>query len=204
MLDSAGKLAEDLARLLEIMAAEGIRNAATGISSLVGVTLTPAEAQVRLVPVAQIPILLGGPECEAVGIYQQVVGAFSGQIMIVIPYSRALEMVDRLFDAPAGTTLELGRLERSALAEVGNMTGSFFLTAIADASGLEVRPSPPAVMVDMVGAILDVILAMAPVLGENVLVLAASFLDAGQEVRASFWMIPDRRTLETAAKRIFS
>jgi chemotaxis protein CheC len=62
--------------------------------------------------------------------------------------------------------------------------------------GMETRPTPPAVMVDMVGAILDVIIATAAGIGEHVLMLSATFMQGDREAEASFWVIPDPRVLE--------
>lgn len=188
--------------ILARMANLGIHNAARGMSAMVGENLTVTEPKVTAVPFYEIPSLLGGPETEAVGIYLRVEGSIPGQIMMVIPYQKALELADLTMGEPPGTTTELGPMERSALAELGNLTGSFFLNAIADTAGLAARPSPPAVIVDMVGAIMDIILATADVLSEEVLMVQAKFLRNGRETQADFWLIPDHHTIETIAKQI--
>ncbi len=188
--------------VLAKMANVGIHNAARGMSAMVGETLTVTEPTVTSIPFYEIPTLLGGPETEAVGIYLRVEGSIPGQIMMVIPYPKALELADLIMGEPCGTTTELGAMERSALAELGNLTGSFFLNAIADTVGLAARPSPPAVIVDMVGAIMDIILATAAVLSEEVLMIQAKFLRNGREAQADFWLIPDHHTVERITKQI--
>jgi chemotaxis protein CheC len=192
---------DSLRPLLEVMAGEGVHHAADGLSGMIGHTLDVSQPEVRLVPLADLPMLLGGPESEAVGIYLQATGGMAGQIMLVLPYLKALELVDLLQGEAPGTTQELGRLERSALAEVGNMAGTFFLNSVALLTGVEARPSPPAVMVDMVGAILDIIVAASRGLGEHVLMIQAAFLRDGREVEADFWVIPDQGTLEAFAQQ---
>ncbi len=192
---------EQLRTLLEVMANAGVRNAAQGFSSMVGEALAVTEPKVHLVSIAEIPDLLGGAEMEAVGIYLRAVGDLAGQIMLIIPYNRALEMVDMLLGEPLGTTKEFGALERSALQEMGNLTGTFFLNAIAGLTGLESRPSPPAVMVDMVGAIMDIIVATSGGVSENVLMLQTTFLRDSRSLECNFWMIPDPGTLELFAKK---
>lgn len=182
--------------LLEVMAGEGIQHAVQGLSEMTGQTITVTAPEVSLVALSEIPTLLGGPENEAVGVYLRAEGEMSGQIMLVFPYDRALKLVDLLLDEPEGTTKQLGAYERSALAEVGNLTGSFFLNAVASMLGLEARPTPPAVMVDMVAAILDVIIATAAGVSEHVLMLSSTFMQGGREAEASFWVIPDPRVLE--------
>ena len=116
--------------------------------------------------------------------------------MLIFPYERALKLVDLLIGEPEGTTQLLGSYERSALAEVGNLCGAFFLNAVASLVGMEARPTPPALMVDMVAAILDVIIATAAGVGEHVLMLSTTFMQAGREAEASFWVIPDPQSFK--------
>ncbi len=187
---------EQLRPLLEVMAGEGIRSAVRGLSQMTGQRVTVTQPSVTLVRLSEIADLLGGPENDAVGVYLRAEGQMSGQIMLIFPYEKALQLVDLLLDEPEGTTQQLGAMERSALAEVGNLTGSFFLNAIASMLGLEARPTPPAVMVDMVGAILDVIIATTAMVSEYVLMISATFLQGEREAQASFWVIPDPRVLD--------
>jgi chemotaxis protein CheC len=190
-----------LSALVQDMAQAGMRRAAQGLSSMVGETLTVTEPTIQVVPITQITELIGGPENEAVGIYLRAEHKLSGQIMMIMPYPKALELVDLLMQAPLGTTKNLGSIERSALAELGNLTGSFFINAVADLTGLEGRPSPPAVVVDMVGAILNILLASWDGISENVLLIKTNFLRDGHETQASFWVIPDSAMLQAVSAR---
>jgi chemotaxis protein CheY-P-specific phosphatase CheC len=54
-------------------------------------------------------------------------------------------------------------------------------------------------MVDMVGAILDIIVAMSAGVSETVLVIEAAFLRDDREVEAHFWVIPDNAALQGLA-----
>ncbi len=191
---------DHLHELLRIMAAEGIRNAAAGLSGMVGAEITVTDPHIRLVPMTDIPTLLGGPEEEAVGIYLQAQGDVQGQIMLIMPCDKALELVDMLMEQPLGTTQQLGALERSALAEVGNMTASFFLNAVAKRLHLDIRPSPPAVMVDMVAAILDIVAAISGGVSEHVLLMQGAFMRDGREVEVNFWVLPDPGALAAFAE----
>ncbi len=185
-----------LMSMLNIIANEGINNAARGFSGLLGQKLDVERPGVRLVELKDIPHILGGPENEAIGVYLRAEGDISGQIMLVIPYQKAMDLVDLLLGNPEGTTTQLGSLERSALAEVGNQTGTFFINSLASLTGLSVRPSPPAVMVDMVGAILDIIVATTGGISEHVLLLEAYFKLGDRRVETNFWVIPDESTLK--------
>jgi chemotaxis protein CheC len=106
-----------------------------------------------------------------------------------------MEIADMLLERTPGTTTELGQLERSALAEVGNLTGSFFLNAIAEITGISSHPTPPAVMIDMVGSILDVVIATMGDIGDEVLMFRAMFIRGDRSTKTDFWVLPDMVTL---------
>jgi chemotaxis protein CheC len=201
MTNSGEMFNEKLIAYMQVLANEGLPNAAVGFSNLLGQTMTVTEPVVRIVPFADIPNMFGGPEEEAVGIYLKVEGDMPGQMILVIPYPKALELTALLLDVPMESIHMLGSLERSALGEMGNMTGSFFLNSVAKLTGLSVRPSPPAVMVDMVGAILDVIIATTGDLGSYVLMLQATFVFGDRQTETDFWVIPDSNTLKFFAKK---
>ncbi len=196
MSDPTSQFNNKLYEILEIIAQEGISNAAAGFSTMLGQELFVTKPEVRLVPVSDVPHILGGPENEAVGIYLRSVGEIPAQIMLIMPYTKALELVDLLMGNEPGETTQLGRLERSALAEVGNLTGTFFMNSVAQRTGIDIRPTPPAVMVDMVGAILDIVVATLGGYTEHILMLQATFSLGDREVEAEYWVIPDQLVLE--------
>lgn len=197
MTDPTPQFSSELIKVLQAVAKEGLSSAANGLSTMIGTTLTVKDPCVKMVSVKDIPNALGGPENEAVGIYLKAEGDMSGHFMLVVPYEKALEMVDMLMEQPKGTTEQFGSLERSALAEVGNLTAAFFLNAVASMTGISSRPTPPAVMVDMIGAILDIIVAATGGISDSVLTFQAIFSYADRSVDADFWVIPDPETLNS-------
>ncbi len=190
------ELSPELLQRLQEIISYGFENAARGFAGMVGEKLSVIQPVVRAVPLQEIPILLGGAENDAVGIYLRIEGDMIGQIMLIIPIEKAFSIVDMLMEQAEGTTQKLGQMERSALAEVGNLTGCFFLNAVAEITKYEMRPSPPAVMVDMVGAMLDVIIATMGSIGDEVLMFQATFVFAERETRTDFWIVPDPNTLD--------
>ena len=192
----------ELFTLLQSIAKEGLTNAASGLSTMVGANLRVDNPCVKMISVKEIPESLGGPENEAVGIYLKSEGDLSGHFMLVIPYQKALDLADLLLEVPPGSTVELGSIERSALAEVGNLTTAFFLNAVASLTGVAARPTPPAVIVGMVGAILDIIVAATGGIGEYVLTFQASFICKDRSVQSDFWVIPDPITLHIFLEKL--
>jgi len=180
---------------LRSIASEGVKNAAYGFSGMIGRKVRVGQTKGRFVPILTLPEIVGRPEEEAVGIYLRFEGDMVGQMMMIIPHQKAMELVDLLLDIPAGTTQHLGPMERSSLGELGNLCGSFFLNSIADSFGADFRPSPPAVVVDMVGAILDIVVATSGGVSEQILLVEANFTDGDRCVEADFWVIPDMNTV---------
>jgi chemotaxis protein CheC len=192
---------QDFLEKLKTIAREGVNNAASGFSGMVGRTIQFNYPVARLVPVLSIPQIVGRPEDEAVGIYLRFMGNLAGQIMMIIPHQKALELVDLLMDVPLGTTQHLGQLERSALGELGNLCGSFFLNSMAGKVNADFRPSPPAVMVDMIGAILEIVVLTTGGISEEALLVQANFMDGSRSVDADFWVIPDLNSLQDLIKK---
>lgn len=196
MTQEPRKVDEKLLAKMRVVAARGFSNSAQGLSRMIGQELSVFAPNVDLVPLADIAYILGGPDSDAVGVYLRFAGELSGQIMMVISYQQALEFCDMVLDAPSGTTKEFGRIERSALSEIGNLTGTFFLNAIYEITNLSSLPSPPAVMVDMVGSILDVVIATMGAISDQILMFKAAFQIGERKIQADFWIIPDPITLE--------
>ena len=94
-----------------------------------------------------------------------------------------------------GTTTELGEMETSALGEMGNIIGAFFLNAIADATGLDLRPLPPSVMTDMAGALLDVVTADILMTSDETYLAESTFQVDGREISGVFFVIPSEELL---------
>ena len=192
---------QDLLEMLKSIASEGVNNAADGFSGMVGHKIQVSQPTAKLVPILTIPQIVGRLDDDAVGIYLRFNGQMIGQIMMIVPHAKALELADLLLNVPQGTTKQLGSIERSALGELGNLCGSFFLNSMARIFDLSFKPSPPAVMVDMVGAILDIVVATTGGVGEHALLMQANFIDGARCVDADFWVIPDLNSLNTLIKK---
>jgi len=187
--------------VLNKMAKEGFNHAANGLEGMVGQPLRFHEPKTDLVELLRLPDSLGGLEKEAVGIYLIADGDFRGQIMLILPLEKGFEMADMVLQREPGTTKELNSLERSALAEVGNLTGSFFLSTIERITGLATRPSPPAVIVDMVGAILNIVIAGSAMVSDYAIMFETALEVSGQTTEAKFWVIPDTEVLQRFKER---
>lgn len=180
-----------LSRLV-LQVSAGMENAARGLSGMLGRTITTGTLQAKVVRFSELYTDLGHPETGMVGIYLRMEGDLRGQAILVLSVQSALDMADLLMEEPPGTSTTLGDLECSALGEVGNLTVAYFLNAMSSLTGKDLRPSPPAVMVNMLGAILNVLATTAGMTGDELLIIETVIQDPQDKlVEARFWVIPD-------------
>ena len=177
------------------LVSRGTDNAMAGLSTMVGTDITVTAFSLRRVPVAEISMMFGGPETLAIGIYLEVSGHANGHLMLMYEPKIAIAFVDLIMMQEPGTTRELGEMETSALAEMGNIIGAFFLNALADATGLDLRPSPPTVMTDMAGALLDIVTADILMTADETYLAESTFEVDGREISGVFFVIPSEELL---------
>jgi len=178
---------DEFVNLLTKISKEGIENASKGFSGMLGKELHVKSSTATLVKLIDIS--------KTVAIYLKTEGGIAGQMMLAMPFEKAMGLVDMIMGEPVGTTTTLGQMEKSALQELGNITGTYFLNYVSDNTGSSVRPTPPAVMVDMCAAILDIVIATAGLENEEVLMFNADFVQGELSTEIQFWVIPDPKTI---------
>ncbi len=183
-------LNKDEMRLWGSLALKGIDNAMTGLATMVNREIRMSSLSLKQVPASEAPNLVGGADKMVIGIYLAFEGDATGHLMLVHQPDVALAIIDMLLGNAPGTTGDLNEMEQSALGEMGNIIGSSFLNAIADALGLSLRPSPPEVILDMAGAILDVAFAEILQQSDDVIVAETSFGTSDRQARGTFLVIP--------------
>ncbi len=179
------------------LVSRGIANALSGLSQMIGQELKVTALDLRQVPAKHAAQLLGGPEEKVVGIYLTIVGDATGHLMLVHEPGIAFQLIDLQMGQTAGTTTTMGEMEASIMGEMGNITGSFFLNALADATNLTLTPSPPAVMIDMAGAILGIALTKIMQEQDDVLVVSTDFGTDNQQMNGNFLVMPTTDFLRT-------
>ena len=169
-----------------------------GLSEITGQTISNDDPTVEKVSISQVPERAGSPEAKMVGVYLVIGGGLRGQAILILPIDSALSLADLMLGNQPGTATDLGIVERSALSELGNMVVSYFLNGVASLEEMPdmLRPSPPAVMVDMLGAILSVIVTPVAVVRDDLVIIETAFRDMQKSVRGCLWVLPDPAILD--------
>ena len=173
------------------LVSKGIDMSVVGLSGMVGKDVRVTKPVVpHKIQIKDAPELLGGAEAQAVAVYLQIRGAAPGHMVLVYTPETAIDLVDLLLDQPMGTTKELGEMELSALGEMGNIMGSFFLNTLADTTGLDLQPTPPAVLMDMAGSVLDMALAEIMLEVDELLIVDTVFGTEDRQIHGTFLVLP--------------
>ena len=185
----------ELERLLQA----AMQNVERGLSRMVGRSIGITAPRLEKVPIAQLATCIGDPEAETVGVYLLLTGDLQGQAILLLPLDSALNLAGKILGTSPGKK-DLGELERGALAEVGNLMVSYFLNAMAELLGrpAPLYPSPPAVMVDMLGAMLNMVVTPVAAMSDHLLVVTCNLhtltsVDEGpdENIPIHFWLVPD-------------
>ncbi len=182
------------------LVSRGIAKSLSGLSEMVGVELSVTSLDLRQYPAKDAAMLLGGPENLVVGIYLTIDGDATGHIMLIHDRKIAFELIDIQMELPLGSTQELEEMGRSILGEMGNIIGSFFLNALANATSLNLTPSPPLVMINKAEAILGIVLNKIMQEQDDVLVIKAAFGTDSRQIDGTFMVLPTSDFMQVILK----
>ncbi|HEX6922249.1 MAG TPA: chemotaxis protein CheC [Bacillales bacterium] len=166
----------------------GAGNAATSLSELLGKKIMMEVPEARIVSLTEVTDLVGGAEQLVAAVFLRINGDIPGSMFLVISVEEANQLIRYLADDPEiSVEKEMGP---SALQEAGNILAGSYLSSLSDFTGLRLQPTPPALTVDMAGAILISGLTEASRSGEHAIMIETSFSE-WNEIRGRFLLVPD-------------
>ena len=152
---------------------------------------------VAIMPLDEVPDVVGGPDVMVVGVFLRVYGLAPGSVLFLLPKESAFYLIDMLMGKERGQTQSLDFMDESALMEIGNILAGAYLNALSYFTKLTLLPSIPALAMDMAGAILSVVLVQLGQMGDHALVIETEFLSEDDGIKGHFFLIPDPGSLDT-------
>lgn len=181
---------------------KSVANAVSGLSQMLSREIKANALKSGHIQLQNVASLLGGPDALIIGIYLNFEGSASGHLVLAYHPKAALELIDILMGMPLGSTLELGEMEESALREMGNIMGTFFLNTIADDNGLSLCPTPPSIKIDRACEILNAAMSgMSRKTDEVLMIVDAEFGTKDQKIDGTFLVIPSPDLMNTLRER---
>ncbi len=164
----------------------GTGNAATALSQVIGAAVDIDPPVAEFVSLELATDRLGAPETPVIGVLTPVVGDAPASILLAVPLDAAASLCGMLgVDA-------LSDMGKSALQEIGNILTASYLTAIGSFTGLSLDPEVPMLAVDMLGAVVDGVLAMAVADTDQVLFLSTAIRIEHAYCDFAFLYVPEQ------------
>ena len=163
----------------------GSGTASTALSSMLGRAVDISVPKARVLPFAEAVEATGPPEAEVTGIVLGVTGELVATVLLLVPPADAGRLVSILGVDPED------ELAASALGEIGNVVGTSYLNALAGMTGLALEPSPPATATDMLGSLVETVLASRAAVSDDALLLDSSMIVEGEGCSIVFLLSPD-------------
>jgi chemotaxis protein CheC len=175
----------------------GAGHAATVLSQLLNQKVSMSVPEVNILPLAEACDVVGGPEKPMVGVYLRVFGGAPSKILYLLPEEKALFLAGLLINDQEKCRNLLGELEVSALKEIGNILTGAYVYAFSNFTGIDMLSSVPALAFDMVGAIMNTILADLGEMGDYALIIETQLTACDESVDGHFFLVPDPDSLAT-------
>ncbi len=180
----------------------GAGHAATALSQLVDRPVGLQVPTIEVIDICQVPYVFGGPEQVVCAAYARLLGDIGGGVLFFATRESALSLIDLLRGRAGGETRELGVDEEAMLGNAISILISAYLAAIGRMADIDVLPSPPVMVFDMAGAILQAAVAEIDMRAEQAVLVRTAFLDEAKRVDAALFFLPDPDSLATILGRL--
>ena len=167
----------------------GAGSAVTALSKMINKRIDMEVPKVELVEFNKLIEALGGPEELYAGVYFQMYGDLTGNILFLLPYESSKKLIDILLES-IEYACESDVIEKSSLEELGNIMASSYVSSLAALTCIKINISVPALAIDMAGAILSVPAIQYSETGDEVLLIETSFSQGMFCMKGIFLLIP--------------
>ena len=168
----------------------GAGNARTALAQMLQSKVDMRVPQVKLLDFSEVGEIMGGEEQIMAGVLLGVEGDITGSMMFMVEESSARHLIQKITMGMLPEGAEFEEMGLSAMKEMGNIITGAYLNALSTLTNLKIFPTPPALTVDMAGAILSVPAIQFGIYGDKILLIQSQFYDE-VELDGYFILIPD-------------
>ncbi|NQT33189.1 MAG: chemotaxis protein CheC [Candidatus Omnitrophica bacterium] len=177
-------------------------NAATSLSEMLKRKVDVSVPRIRIEAVEKVPEALGGAQKIVDAVYFSVSGRLAGSILLIFPHTASLNMAALLTGEEPGREENLDEFRISAVKEMGNITVGWYTRALADMLKVRVTYSIPGFACDMLGAVLDGILARLALKSEYAVISENEFKAEALAHKMDLVFIPEPEALKFMLKAL--
>jgi chemotaxis protein CheC len=162
----------------------GSGTAGTALSQMLGRPVDISVPNALALPLADAIDAVGAPEEDVTGVVIPLAGDMDAVVLLIFPVADAAALCG-LLGVEAGTEVGV-----SALGEIGNILGASYVGALGAMTGIELEPTPPQTVTDMLGAIVSTVLASRSTGSDTALILDSELAVEGESCSLSFLLLP--------------
>lgn len=174
--------------LLTKIASEAAKKASLALIKLSGEKVSVEFAKVKVGKIQRIFSHMD-PELMVAGVYLPITGDIKGASILVFPKKIAYDLCDELNGRKVGTTRQLSELDKSALKEIGNILCGSLLTVFSNTLKIKIIENVPEYSFDMLGAVVDQIVAQFVQKAEDVIFVEIRFGFEDVKIRGHILLI---------------
>lgn len=178
----------------------GTGHAARALSELVGKHVNMAVPMVEQISLEEVSSHFGDPETVVCAILARCETIVPSNLVFFMPEEDSQELAEEMLGLVADTgNFDRAEIAESALSEAGNIILSAFMSALGDMLDVNLPLSVPAVAHDMLGAIMDIMIAIFGVSGDTAFLVTTPLTfpeDSNRLFSGKILMVPDPDALE--------
>lgn len=196
MNSNPGNIDTERKDVLREIANIGAGHAATALASLLDRPIVQSVPNVMLIPLADMPKQLGGAEKVVVAGLLDITGDLNGFIMLVLDQNQADKIISMMLGKQVRSKKprslhKYTSVDKSVIMETVNILGGSYLTALSEMTGLISQPSTPYLCIDMVGAVLNVVIAEAGKTGDFAVFFQSELFNEKDRIIGDLFLIPE-------------
>jgi chemotaxis protein CheC len=167
----------------------GAGNAITALATMLNQKIDMKIPKVKIMDFTQLQEIFGLAETIIVGIYFDLEGSVNGNILFSLDIESAAFLVEYLMGVKINNKFD--EMAKSALQEIGNIMAGSYISSLSTLTSLSMKISPPAICIDMAGAILSVPAIKFGELSDKILFIETQFSEGNKQIQGDFFLIPD-------------
>jgi len=178
----------------------GAGNAITALSTIIGKKVDMQVPKVKILDFKDVSDIFGSADTIIVGIYFDLEGDVKGNILFALDIKSASSLIWKLIGLEVKE--DFGELEKSALEEIGNIMAGSYVSSLSTLTSLNMKISPPAISIDMAGAILSVPAIKYGEISDKILFIETQFIEGEKLIKGDFFLIPDINSFDLILKAL--
>ena len=185
----------------------GAGHAATALSQMINECVLISVPKLSIAKLVDMPPVVEEPEEPVAAVLLNMTGDLTGRTLLVFPRRVAARLCELLLGREPGSTTEFGKLEQSAINEVGNILSSAYINALSNFMGMMLLPTPPRLSVESSSNVMTPERLEFGSGDEQVLCVESEFVIRGNQgeherLHGFFLLLPDPASLSAILRAV--